>query len=100
MKFLKFLFYLALLIGGFFLGTSWQNKTTPPDTTPQVASDVDENPRHLGRRDLSKNYNAPPMPPGLNEDEKATIRLFENSAPSVAYITTSPYPDRISGPAT
>ena len=29
------------------------------------------------------------MPPGLTGQEKATIHLFENAAPSVAYITTS-----------
>ncbi|MEO1258526.1 MAG: trypsin-like peptidase domain-containing protein [Bacteroidota bacterium] len=88
MKFFRFLFYIALLVGGFFLGTSWQNKTAPPDTTPQVAADADENPNNT--QEAAKiNYNTPPMPPGLNEDEKATIRLFENSAPSVAYITTS-----------
>ena len=90
MKFLKFLFYAALLIGGFFLGTSWQTKNTLPDTTPQVAADADENPRNVEENTVPKNYsNAPAMPPGLNEHEKATINLFENSAPSVAYITTS-----------
>ena len=95
MKFLKFLLYIALIIGGFFLGTSWQNKITPSDIAPQVAADTEENPNTThdnAAHDLSRGGShplAPPMPPGLNDDEKATIRLFENSAPSVAYITTS-----------
>lgn len=89
MKFLKFLLYVALIIGGFFLGTSWQSKITPPDTTPQVTADSEENPQNT-KETIPANFNtSPTMPPGLNEEEKATIRLFENSAPSVAYITTS-----------
>ncbi|MEZ4953393.1 MAG: trypsin-like peptidase domain-containing protein [Saprospiraceae bacterium] len=89
MKFLKFLLYVALIIGGFFLGTSWQSKITPPDTTPQVTADSEENPQNT-QETIPANFNtSPTMPPGLNEEEKSTIRLFENSAPSVAYITTS-----------
>ncbi len=93
MKFLKFLLYIALIIGGFFLGTSWQSKIPPPDIAPQVAADAEENPNNTeepATHDFSRRIpTTPAMPPGLNDDEKATIRLFENSAPSVAYITTS-----------
>ncbi len=91
MKFLRFLFYIALLTGGFFLGTSWQSKTTPPPPVPQIADEAgDDTPPT--EKATPANFKTPPaMPPGLNEDEKATIRLFENSAPSVAYITTSKF---------
>ena len=85
MKIIKFLFIIALLCSAFFLGTSWQN-ITPFDKAPQVAAD--ENP-HNTEEAVATNVNNPSTPPGLNEDELSTIHLFENSAPSVAYITTS-----------
>lgn len=83
-KSLRLIFMLALLGAAFFAGTAWQSRVTQPDITPQVATDEDGTP-------LNTNVNEPPAPPppSLNEAEKATIRLFENSAPSVAYITTS-----------
>lgn len=88
MKILRVLFYVFLIVGGFFLGTSWQSKTTFPDTTPQISAEANERPSH-STVNQPATVNLPPLPPGLNEHEKATIQLFENSAPSVAYITTS-----------
>ena len=88
MKIIKFLFFASLLAGAFLLGISWQNINLPFDMKPQVSADANENP-HNTEAPVATNLNTPPTPPGLNEDELATIRLFENSAPSVAYITTS-----------
>jgi S1-C subfamily serine protease len=81
---LRILLWSALLIGGFFIGTAW-NSAANRQTAPQMSAD--ENPRNTTGAD--ENTTRTPMPPGLTEGEKATIRLFENSAPSVAYITTS-----------
>jgi S1-C subfamily serine protease len=78
---LRFFFWAILIIAGFFAGTAWQNKFQT-NTTPQVSAD-EENPHN------QRGGERPTPPPGLTENEKATIRLFENSAPSVAYITTS-----------
>lgn len=69
-------------------GTAWNNRFQKSHT-PQVPSE--ESPRDIqqgGEGSLAKPVNET-MPPSLTEAEKATIRLFENSAPSVAYITTS-----------
>ncbi|MBI5914265.1 MAG: trypsin-like peptidase domain-containing protein [Bacteroidetes bacterium] len=80
----RFLLWAALLVGGFFIGTAWNNAFNR-QTAPQMSAD--ENPRNTAAADESTARS--PIPPGLNEGEKATIRLFENSAPSVAFITTS-----------
>ncbi|MBI1224234.1 MAG: trypsin-like serine protease [Bacteroidetes bacterium] len=82
---LRFIFWAALLIGGFFIGTSWKNNFNQ-QMAPQMSAD-EGNPRNVN--DETTPTKTTTMPPGLNEGEKATIRLFENSAPSVAYITTS-----------
>ena len=81
---LRFVFWAALLVGGFFMGTAWKANFNQ-ETAPQISAD-EGNPRNVGEPAPNKTT---AMPPGLNESEKATIRLFENSAPSVAFITTS-----------
>ena len=81
---LRFIFWATLLVGGFFIGTAWKEKFNQ-QTAPQMSAD-EGNPRNL---DDPASTKTTAMPPGLNEGEKATIRLFENSAPSVAFITTS-----------
>lgn len=85
----RFLFWIILLAAGFLAGTAWQTRFKP-DTTPQVPSE--EKPYNTTGEETTKpatTVNHTPYPPGLTEGEKANIRLFENSAPSVAYITTS-----------
>ena len=85
----RFLLWIILLAAGFFAGTAWQTRFKP-DTTPQVPSE--EKPYNTTGEETTKpatTVNHTPYPPGLTEGEKANIRLFENSAPSVAYITTS-----------
>jgi S1-C subfamily serine protease len=79
---LRYLLWIVLISAGFMAGTAWQNRFQER----AIPQDVD----------TGTPYNAPPVeesgtpfPHGLTDAEKATIRLFENSAPSVAYITTS-----------
>ncbi len=82
---LRFLLFAALLAGGFFLGSAWQT-SFKPQATPQLETDEVAAPSNIGK---ATQTSTTVMPPGLNEAEKATIRLFENAAPSVAYITTT-----------
>jgi S1-C subfamily serine protease len=79
---LRFLLFAGLLIGGFFIGTAWNTRHNL-NTAPQTSADEEGTPRNVGNED------DPMTTPGLNEGERATIRLFENAAPSVAFITTS-----------
>lgn len=83
---LRFFLFAALLVGGFLLGTSWKTVFNQ-QMAPQISAD-EGNPRNVNNNEPSTSK-ITVLPPGLNEGEKATIRLFENSAPSVAYITTS-----------
>lgn len=74
-SFFKIIFGAVLLVGGFLLGSSWKAKDstlTQPTTTIEKES-IDE---------IAKRKE-------LNASELATIRLFEESTPSVAFITTS-----------
>ena len=85
----RFLFWALILGIGFFAGTAWQNKTAPPDTAPQTTAGTEGNGQSVTSEKTAPAYNVPPLPAGLNEQERAVIQLFENAAPSVAYITTS-----------
>jgi S1-C subfamily serine protease len=83
----KFLLWLVLLGAGFLAGTAWQNHYHP-DIAPQLSAE--ETPFNTNEKAQPAQVSPPTaLPPGLTEDEKANIRLFESSAPSVAYITTS-----------
>jgi S1-C subfamily serine protease len=82
---LRFLLFVAILAGGFFLGSAWQT-SFKPQATPPVETDEVAASSNIGK---ATQTSTTVMPPGLNEAEKATIRLFENAAPSVAYITTT-----------
>jgi S1-C subfamily serine protease len=66
---------ISLMLLGFVVGTSWKD-----NTVPEVSA---TNSSKLDSISLSKE------PLDLLESEWATIRLFENAAPSVCYITTS-----------
>jgi len=85
-KIFKIIFWAALLFGSFVGGIAW-NSGTSNDTIVEVEKPV------IATRDESSNPsdNRPILRNDLNSDEKATISLFENAAPSVAYITTSNY---------
>ena len=74
-SFIKIIFGALLLIGGFFLGSSWKAKDST--LTQIIPLAQKENIKEIADRK------------GLNESELATIKLFEKSTPSVTFITTS-----------
>ncbi len=83
----RLLLWAILLVAGFLAGTAWNTKMNR-DAAPQDMAD--ENPRNLTESAQATSVNNKvDMPPGLTETERATIRLFESLAPSVAFITTS-----------
>ena len=77
MKTLKILAWFLILAVGFFGGVSWKNMETGTEAadsaTVSAAEAEEETPYELG----------------LGNSEFKTIRLFERSAPSVCFITTS-----------
>ncbi len=73
----KYLFWVLLLGAGFMVGVAWKNTDKQPESP-------DTNEEAVNSKAISED-----MLDGLNPDEKSTIRLFEQSSPSVAYITTS-----------
>lgn len=83
-KILRILFWAILLFGGFMAGVAW-NSDSSNDTIVEAeklaVSTSDKSPKLAANRSILRN--------DLNADEKATISLFENAAPSVAFITTS-----------
>ena len=74
-SFFKIIFGALLLVGGFLLGSSWKAKDTT--LTQPIPTIEEESIDEIAKRK------------GLNDSELATIKLFEESTPSVAYITTS-----------
>lgn len=85
--------WLALLGSGFFAGAAWtsrvDNNLPEGQQTEKVAEASGPNSTANG---LSNNFSAsraPAASSGLNPQERANIRLFEESAPSVCYITTT-----------
>lgn len=81
-SFFKIIFGALLLVGGFFLGVSWKAN----DTTI-VASDSSQ----ILEKEVVKQETIEEVAErkGLNKSELATIKLFEQATPSVAFITTS-----------
>lgn len=75
---LKMVLGILLLGVGFFLGTSWRTSdTTIAEKEPASTLIEKETLAEVATRKK------------LNENELATIKLFENATPSVAFITTS-----------
>ncbi len=82
---------LLLLGGSFFLGAAWQNSDS---SNPRVEDREEEEVPIVAPpapATTAKTSSSRPVSPtgGLTNSEKATINLFENAAPSVAFITTS-----------
>ncbi|KAA3623677.1 MAG: PDZ domain-containing protein [Bacteroidetes bacterium] len=78
MKTLKVLAWVLILAIGFFAGVSWKNmekKSSGEETVTETEGGTTEE--------------ESPVDLGLGNGEKKTIRLFEKSAPSVCFITTS-----------
>ncbi len=91
----RILLWTALLCAGFVAGTAWKEGMIAPGELP-VPSEEEPPAPVQPPTPTTETPSAPPvhdtgntLPPGLTESEKATIRLFEFAAPSVAYITTS-----------
>lgn len=89
MRGLRILGLLLLIGGGFYLGNkypllnSWGNSKSENENTGDVSDTVMQGDSlHRRKRDVA------PLTV-LTNGEEATIRLFESSAPSVCFITTS-----------
>ncbi len=81
---LRYLLWALLLGGGFLAGVAWKNaefKASETDTSDATAVPTGNEEDGLNRATVPGE--------GLNPNEIATIRLFENAAPSVCFITTS-----------
>ncbi len=82
---------MMVLLGiSFLLGAAWQNSDS---SVPQVEDTEEETPSIAAPAAGASAVASPsrPVSPngGLTNNERATINLFENAAPSVAFITTS-----------
>ncbi len=77
--------WLALVGCGFFAGAAWTSRADhqPQPETANEAAGPQAEPEPLPAT------RAPAVSSGLNPQERATIRLFEASSPSVCYITTT-----------
>lgn len=71
----------AMLALGFFAGQAWKNTTDKDSVSPDHAAEVQHD--GGGAQDTLTNAGRT-----IAENEQATIRLFEESAPSVAFITS------------
>jgi len=80
-NFFSVLIGMILLVGGYFLGSSWSAETHHANAdTANIASDA--NNTSLVEEDNSFD---------LKPNEKATIALFQEAAPSVVFINTSTF---------
>lgn len=80
---MRILLSLLLLAGGFAGGVAWNSRAEQPQSEQtQPAATDDTATDDAGAANLAPDSN-------LNAAEMATIRLFENAAPSVCYITTT-----------
>lgn len=79
MNSMRYLLFILLLIGAFYVGFAWKNAGNTPSTATVAAAF----PNATG----VSNSTAPN--PTLNAAETATIQLFERVSPSVCFITTS-----------
>ncbi len=88
-NFFSVLVGLILLLGGYFLGVSWSADTEDPNNnsakvlaeTKNAFADIDANDKVSTKTEKFD----------LKPNEKATIALFEEAAPSVVFITTSTF---------
>lgn len=86
----RILLWLALLAGGFFAGVAWKGRELPADEKTEKDSALSREVRHeAGPADGLPSARQTAPAGGLNPQESATIKLFEEAAPSVCYITTS-----------
>lgn len=84
----RILLWLVLLAAGFAAGVAWNSKQQKQmianEDRPKAIVTSDNN-----YSDSSSSSERTGPVAGLNPEEKATINLFQNAAPSVCYITTT-----------
>lgn len=86
-KNLRFLFWIVLLGLGFFAGVAWKSKDSSADTSVSTKEESIVTEASNKAASSTARTTAPTL--GLTASEKATIKLFENAAPSVCFITTT-----------
>ncbi len=79
----KVLFWGVLMGLGFFAGISWKSKSTKTSEENKGKAQM------VAQTNTSKKAWAKTQQSNNTSAEEATIQLFENAAPSVAFITTS-----------
>ena len=86
---LRILLGVALMAGGFLLGTSWKNNDTTTTETPQIEDAVLAIPTAPEAEDDTPNMADLNGRKDLQPTERHTIKLFERATSSVVFITTS-----------
>ena len=80
---------MAILLGGFFLGMT-MTSATPENSESKTAESIDNQSTNTDKKTLAFGQKTPSdANPELNSDENAVIKLFEDAAGSVVFITTS-----------
>lgn len=87
---LRILFTILILGLGIFIGSSWKMSDTK-ETKQESSIEKEEVKRLETSNNLADKVEEDLGRSDLNTAEKATIRLFENAAPSVTFITTTTY---------
>lgn len=84
------LLWIVLLGGGFIAGVAWRNSDTQPASDQPEPTNVDA-PLNVSNVDNASAEESKPLSanPRLLASENHTIQLFEESAPSVCFITTT-----------
>jgi len=84
----RILLWLVLIAAGFIAGTLWNSRANAQDEKqedqPKAIATSDKNYGKADEESRTANDAS-----SLNPEEKATIALFQNAAPSVCYITTT-----------
>ena len=80
---LRFLFWLLLVSIGFFIGKKWQQSIISPPIEVRQSNKKPAKAIQISSKEERETLL------GFNNSERATIQLFEKSAPSVCFITTS-----------
>jgi S1-C subfamily serine protease len=88
---LRLIVWAALIGLGFFAGIAWtdsKDQTEQPEAPESAVVSQEAPAAEATSTSLPASRESAPSE-GLKPDERATIRLFEESAPSVCYITTT-----------
>jgi len=88
-NFFSVLVGMILLLGGYFLGVSWSAETD--DSSKNATKVLAEKENAFAAIDANDKVSTRAEEFDLKPNEKATIALFEEAAPSVVFITTSTF---------